>query len=240
MSLATADRSRPFMPSPLSKVVKGMFPQLRTRTATYPVWADSMAEPIRFTPLPRKKAVRLYHHARRFERQTRTTGHQDGAIGRNGLKVLESLIFDFLNFATGELFPSVASLAARAGISPRSVRRGLDKLKAAGVLDWQRRKDSVFALGRVLWFQKSNAYQIKAADQWRGFDPPLDEMPSPHPTAWGATPMLPAGLQRAFEMIEKREQTAPTLFAALEEDPTDSLAATLAKLGRAMGYGMKT
>ena len=110
------------------------------------VWRDSVDARVTFVPLPKKRAVRLYHAARRFERQTRQQGHQDGALGRNGLKVLETLIFDFLNFATGELWPSIASIATKAGISESSARRGLDNLKASGVLAWQRRKDRVMGV----------------------------------------------------------------------------------------------
>jgi hypothetical protein len=40
--------------------------------------------------------------------------------------VLESLIFDFLNFKTGRLNPGQAAIARTANISKRSVARGLD------------------------------------------------------------------------------------------------------------------
>ena len=77
-----------------------------TARATWPVWSDSTRKEVKFQPLPKKKAVKLYHEARRFERMTRAAapkGHQDGALGRNGLAVLHALIFDFLNFATGDV-----------------------------------------------------------------------------------------------------------------------------------------
>jgi len=82
-------------------------PARRARCGRY--GRDSTRKEVKFQPLPKKKAVRLYHEARRFERQTRAAaskGHQDGALGRSGLMVLHALIFDFLNFATGALFPS--------------------------------------------------------------------------------------------------------------------------------------
>ena len=228
-------RSNCFTPVPVAKLMKRIVPQARIAAAFFPVWKDSIDKPIKFTPLPKKKATRLYHEARRFERQTRQPGKQDGRLGRNGLKVLEALIFDFLNYATGELLPSIKSIATKAGISPASVYRGLDKLRAAGVVQWQRRKDSVLALGRVLWFQKSSAYHISQPDNWRGYAPP-SMPPAPHPTSWGATPALPRGLERAVEMVQRREANAPTLFEALTEDPGDSLAMALARLGQAIGY----
>ena len=177
--------------------------------------------------------MRLYHQARDFERKTREAGQQDGALGRNGLKVLEALIFDFLNYATGQLWPSIDSIADKAGISPRSARRGLDNLKAAGVLTWQRRKESILALGQILWFQLSNAYQILAADRWRGYTPPADP-PPPHGDAWGAAPPLPSGLERACEVMRERADITPSLLAILEEDDRDEGQLALARLARSI------
>lgn len=225
--------NRPFVPESLAHVVNRFLPQARTSSATWPVRSDSIDAPIQFSPMPKKKAVRLYHQARDFERKTRQPGKQDGALGRNGLKVLEALIFDFLRYATGELWPSVAAIARKAGISERSARRGLDSLKSAGVLAWQRRKASVLALGQVLWFQLSNAYQIISPDRWRGYTPPADP-PPPHGDIWGAAPPLPTGLERAVAMSAERREITPSLLAALEEDPCDGLQLRLARLGRLM------
>jgi hypothetical protein len=116
----------------------GMLPHARTYAA-YPVWADSCRAEVRFQPMPKRQAVRLWHDARRFERQTRQPNRQDGAIGRNGLAILQALLFDFLNYRSGALYPSWSAIARAAGISERSVGRGLAKLKAAGVLHWLRR-----------------------------------------------------------------------------------------------------
>src|ERR1700758_4785770 len=64
--------------------------------APSPVWRDSTTDKVQFHPLPKKKAVKLYHKARKFERQTRQKGKQDGAVTRNGLAVLHAMIFGFL------------------------------------------------------------------------------------------------------------------------------------------------
>jgi len=56
--------------------------------AAWPVWKDSARAEVKFHPMPRRQAVRLFHDARRYERQTRKFGRQDGAIGRNGLAIL--------------------------------------------------------------------------------------------------------------------------------------------------------
>ena len=146
-------RLRRLYPPALGGLVAGL---TGTARAVWPVWRDSTSKEVKFQPLPKKKAVRLYHEARRFERQTRAAapkGHQDGALGRNGLAVLHALIFDFLNFVSGALFPSIASIAHAANISPRSVSRGLAKLKESGVVNWLRRcaedwQDGRFICGR--------------------------------------------------------------------------------------------
>jgi hypothetical protein len=62
----------------------------------------------------RKAARRLWDDAQRVERQTRQPGHQDGAIGRNGLAILRVLLFDFMNGKTGRLDPSQAAIARAA------------------------------------------------------------------------------------------------------------------------------
>ena len=229
----TGKRNRPFAPEALGGVLNRVFPQARTSYATWPVWSESSDQPVKFSPLPKKCAVRLYHQARDFERKTRQPGQQDGALGRNGLKALETLIFDFLNHATGQLWPSVAEIARKAGISERSARRGLDNLKAAGILTWQRRKESILALGRILWFQISNAYQILTVDRWRGYTPTTEASP-PHPDTWGATPPLPRGLERACEVMRERDEITPSLLAMLEEDDHDEGQLALARLARAM------
>ena len=62
----------------------------------------------------RSSAVKIFHKARAFERQTRQKGKQDGALGRNGLLVLHTLIFDFLNYVTGRLDPAIETIAKKA------------------------------------------------------------------------------------------------------------------------------
>ena len=74
--------------------------------------------------MPKRQAVRLYHDARRFERQTRQPGRQDGALGRNGLAVLHALLFDFLNYASGRLDPSYARIAEKAASASAAWRAG--------------------------------------------------------------------------------------------------------------------
>ena len=172
-----------------AKVTAGnmLFPGMRT-CAPWPVWRDSVSGPVRFQPMTKRQAHQLWHDARRFERQTRKPGCQDGAIGRNGLAVLHVLLFDFLNFKSGRLDPSQAAIADKANISERSVGRGLVKLKAAGVLNWLRRCVGVVAAaGGFLMRQISSAYAVLPTSQWRGYKPPPAPA-APAPGTWGARP----------------------------------------------------
>src|SRR5271168_226177 len=151
--------------------------------AAWPVWRDSTTAEVRFAPLPKKKAVRLFHKARQFERQTRQKGKQDGALGRNGLAVLHAMIFDFLNYVTGKLDPAIESIARKAAMSTSSAKRGLANLKAAGVLGWVRRAaETRDEKGRFCLEQDTNAYGVIPPSQWLGFIE--NEPPTPHPTTW--------------------------------------------------------
>ena len=147
--------------------------------APSPVWSGSVAGPVKCRPMPKREAVRLYHRARAFERQTRQPGKQDGAIGRNGLAVLHAFLFDFLNFRTGRLDPGYRAIARAAAISVRSVARGLQKLKEAGVFKWLRRcSASVDAAGRFALAQETNAYAVSPTSQWNGYrEPPPFPVP---------------------------------------------------------------
>ena len=73
--------------------------------APFPVWRGSTAKEVRFAPMPKKQAVKLYCKAERFDRQTRPPGCQDGAIGQAGLRALRALLFEFLNYASGAALP---------------------------------------------------------------------------------------------------------------------------------------
>jgi hypothetical protein len=162
----------------------GMLPHARTYAA-WPVWRDSTTDEVRFQPMTKRQAVRLWHDARRFERQTRKPGHQDGDIGRNGLAILHALLFDFLNYRSGALYPSQAAIAKAAiakaaGISVRSVARGLAKLKESGVLHWLRRAvPAVTEGGGYLERLPRVLYQ------------PPPPAPPPAPGTWGDQPPIP-------------------------------------------------
>ena len=100
----------------------GMIPPAPQTYAAWPVWRDSTTKEVKFQPMPKRQAVKLWHDARRFERQTRQPGYQDGAIGRNGLAMLQALLFDFLNYASGAPI-SVVGGDCRQSLHQRAQRR---------------------------------------------------------------------------------------------------------------------
>ena len=89
--------------------------------AAWPVWSDSTTKEIRFQPMPKKAATKLWHRARAFDRQSKAKGQHGGAVGHAALQVLHALIFDFLNYRSGRLDPSHAAIARAANVCERTV-----------------------------------------------------------------------------------------------------------------------
>ncbi|MFL5289006.1 MAG: hypothetical protein ACJ8AW_50640 [Rhodopila sp.] len=201
--------------------------------AAWPVWSDSTTKPVQFTPLPKKAAMRLWQYARDFDRQTKEKGRHGGAVGHTGLKVLHTLIFDFLNFASGRLDPSYAAIARKANLSDRAVATALKRLHAVGILAWVRRCREGWTDGRYWREQLTNAYALLPSTGWRGFRPPRDEPPAPHPDTWGKPPAMPSILAAAA-MERRAGGTLKEVIRMLELGPVNGLEAALARLGRAM------
>jgi hypothetical protein len=197
--------------------------------APWPVWAGSLASPVQFTTMPKKAAVRLWHRARAFDRATHEAGRHGGALGHTGLAVLHALIFDFLNYRTGQLDPSYAAIAKAAGICVRATATALARLKALGILAWVRRcHEGCRADGGFALEQDTNAYAVLPEGQWRGYRPPSEPPAAPWPDTLGYPPPMPSALAQAALEGDLAGQVA-----ALASDPKDGLAAALARLGRA-------
>ena len=201
----------------------------KTRAA-WPVWSDSTRKEIKFQPMPKKIATRLWHRARDFDRQTRKKDRHGGAVGHAALQVLHTLIFDFLNYTSGRLDPSQAAIARAANVCERTVRNALARLKALGILNWVRRCAESWRDGKFCLEQETNAYAVLPPSQWRGYrEPP--EAPPPAPGTWGDHPPLPPVIEQAAADI-RHGCASRTALATLESDPGDQLAAALARLGR--------
>src|SRR3954447_5336122 len=132
-------RGRMPMPVSYQALLSGLLDLTEQTYAPYRVWSDSTSKPVQFTPLPKKAAMRLWRYAQELDRQTKEKGRHGGVIGHTGLKVLHTLIFDFLNFASGRLDPSHAAIARMANLCPHTVNDALKRLHAVGILGWVRR-----------------------------------------------------------------------------------------------------
>jgi hypothetical protein len=201
--------------------------------ATWPVWSESTTKEVRFQPMPKKAATRLWHRARDFDRQTRRDGRHGGAVGHAALQVFHTLIFDFLNYASGRLDPSYAAIARKANVCQRTVATALKRLRALGMLNWVRRcAETRREDGRFMLEQETNAYAVLPAVQWRGYTPPLAP-PAPAAGTWGDHPPLPSVVAQAS--IERQHGgNMRAMIGILDSDPTDALAGALARLGQAL------
>ena len=200
--------------------------------AAWPVWSGSTTKEVRFQPVPKKTAIRLWHRARDFDRQTRAPGKHGGALGHTALQVLHALIFDFLNYMSGRLDPSQAAIARKANVCVRSVATALKRLRELGILNWVRRCAESWKDGRFVLEQETNAYAILSESQWRGYRPPAAP-PAPQAGTWGDHPPLPSVMAQA---VAERAEGASVrdMVGILDSDSTDPLAAALARLGRVM------
>jgi hypothetical protein len=195
--------------------------------AAWPVWKDSTPQPIRFAPLPKKEAARLWHKARLFDRQTHERGKHGGAIGRTALDVLQVLLFDFLNYATGRLDPSLDAIAAKANMGRRTVVNAIQRLREFGLLHWQRRcSESTDELGRFRLRQETNAYAVLPPSHWRGYHEP-PPAPPPDPGTWGDHQPLPDQLEQAIA-DRTAGDSIDAVLARFKDDPSDTVACALA------------
>jgi hypothetical protein len=196
--------------------------------APWPVWSGSTTAPIRFAPMAKKAAVRLWYRARDFDRSTHQPGRHGGSVGHTALHVLHSLIFDFLNHRTGRLDPSYEAIARKAGVCVRTVATALKRLRELGLLNWVRRCAESWRDGRFVLEQKTNAYAVLPESQWRGYRPP-QEPPGPAPGTWGG----PVAVVPSAVALAALEADLAGKVQALATDPGDALARALASLGRA-------
>jgi hypothetical protein len=167
-----------------------------------------------------------------FDRKTRKPDCHGGAVGHAALQVLHALIFDFMNYASGRLDPSYAAIARKANVCERTVANAVKRLKELGILNWVRRCAEKWIDGRFVLEQETNAYAILPSSQWRGYKEPPEPSP-PVAGTWGDHPSLPSVVAQAADE-QRASGDLRTAIRILESDPTDKLAASLARLGVAV------
>jgi hypothetical protein len=134
---------------------------------------------------------------------------------------------DNLGAFKGRHRPQGQPLPAHSGDCP------VDRLRDVGILAWVRRCVEGWEDGRYVRRQQANAYALLPSTGWRGFRPPRDEPPPPHPDTWGKPPPMPSILTAAA--IERRAGgTLKAAIQVLELGPVNGLEAALARLGRAV------
>src|SRR4051794_36719889 len=208
--------------------ISAILPGFHQTRAPWPVWGGSVAGPVRFAALSRKEAAKLWHKARRWDRETRQPDRHGGIIGRTALAVLYTLAFDFLNYRTGRCDPSLDMIAHKAGCCRRAVVDALVRLRDLGLLVWQRRcEETRDAKGRFRLRQRTNAYGLLPPSQWQSYRD--NDPPPPDPATLGTPERVPDPIEAAVAEITSGQRK--TAVAALEADPGDRLALALALAG---------
>lgn len=231
--------SRSFNMLPLARLVPALpgFPAPKTYAA-WPVWRDSTTAEVKFQPLKKKEAAKRWHKAKRFDLQTHTAGKHGGAIGPAALEVLRVMLFEFLDYASGQLDPSYETIAAKAGLCVRTVADALKRLRDLGLLHWQRRaRPEPEASGGFRLVQETNAYAVLSPANWRGYyEPP--PAPAPQPGTWGDHPPRDLMAEAAEDCRAGSTKAAIATLNAAGAYGGDPLAAALARFGQAL-FGPK-
>lgn len=83
----------------------------------------------------------------------------------NGIRVLEALLRNFLDFKTGQLDPAITALMKVTALSKNAVVDALKRLKEHGFLDWVRRSQRTTNVGEAgpQREQATNAYHFDIA-----------------------------------------------------------------------------
>jgi hypothetical protein len=205
----------------------------------YRVHADSTRQPVRWTRIDRRSATKIFHQARALDRRSHVAGKHGGRIGHTGILVLECLIFDHLNWRTGQLDPSYEAIAAKANLARSTVGAALRRLKELGVLNWLRRCEETMEGGRYVLRQISNAYAVLPPSLWRAVGLLPAKAPPPAPGTWGDHPPLPDVVGQAAEAASGGAGEGD-LLRLLDLDRKDRLAAALLKLGSAVVHRAKS
>jgi hypothetical protein len=200
--------------------------------APWPVHRDSHLNAPAWQPVPRKAMMKRLDGLEKWNRREAPHKH-GGYLGAPALRVFRSLATYFFNYVTGQCDPSYDAIGRVTGYCRETVRKALRRLEELGIIQWTRRCTAdTDEQGRFRLRQDTNAYTFPPPEDWIDYiedaPPPL-----PDPETWGACPPLPTPLEQASEAVREGEGTEAAL-RYLELDPTDTLAAALASLGRTL------
>ncbi|MGV3480551.1 MAG: replication protein A [Sphingobium sp.] len=175
-------------------------------------------------PINKREIGARLKAAEHFDRSHKEAGKHNGPLGHIGFEVLRGL-YRMVDFKTGRLDPSIATIMSRIKRSRAAVVRALARLKAHGFLNWIRRTEPTDNEGqRPQVRQITNACWFglpKRAADWvkrvMGAAPPPDD----DVTRRAAEA---AELEEMIEFLPMRER-----MAARVNDP--HLAEILARMG---------
>jgi hypothetical protein len=218
----------------IANIALNLTAPLRTETCKiWPVWRDSVRNFVKFEPIPRKLAGKLWHKARRWDQRTHRHGKHGGIIGASALTVFYVLTHDFLNYASGRLDPSIAAIAHAASLAESTVYLALKRLKLLGLLNWTRRcREDRDETGQFRLRQDTNAYRVLPHSEWLGYRD--DAAPPPTKDTLGYPEPVSSPIESAASMV-KAQQPA-SVYRELTLDPKNELALALASFGRAAGF----
>ena len=122
--------------------------------AAWPVWSGSTTDELKWPNVIKAAVLDWYHKARKWNAAKEIAGRYGGTLGSAALRVLESLVFDFQNYKTGQLDPSYEAIATKTGLGRSTVAEALRRLRQFGLLHWVRRsahdwKDGKFRLKQI-------------------------------------------------------------------------------------------
>ena len=120
-------------------------------------------------PLDRNERARILALSEALERRTRPAGARNGVLGYVGLAILRALLLSFLRPSDGLCCPSYTVLQAKTGLCRQSIRNGLKRLEAAGIVRITRRlvREVVDGGGftATVCRQGSNLYSCREPDE---------------------------------------------------------------------------
>lgn len=120
-------------------------------------------------PYNAREAQEIMRQARAIERgtyATREKGQHGGVIGKSALRVLEVMLFVLWPICRRGMFPSVAHIADKAQLSPRTVHTALSVLKLMGFVTAIRRMKRVASALGQRQEQDTNAYTLHLPKGW--------------------------------------------------------------------------
>lgn len=125
-------------------------------------------------PLDREAKVRVMWRARALMRRTEKGKHY-GPITAKALAVLEALLWGFHNARSGLCFPSLESIAEKAGCARSTVCEAIKALEDAGILTWVNRIARIRERMPDLFGKWANRTRvIRTSNGYRFHDPKAD------------------------------------------------------------------